>query len=303
MTKVDRARARRVKSRAGLDRVTNSPRRSRPSRPRTSTFARGEHFESSTTMSEDPKPIGVDVGLPELAENQQRPEGPRSDKAISSWVRKRKERQNRQKQKKRQPTAREPSSTKNPVDSEPAGEPIDEEETLKTQQNCPDAPDIDSMNKHNPLSCWFYASRIFDNYHRRQDMFVVPENYLEHQDKEVARGRMDIVNWMVETHTHMKFQMKTLFLSINYMDRYLAAEKIAKTELNVLAATCLFMAGKYEERMPPRTKDIIECMGINNPKEATKTQKAILVQERALYTTLEGFAALPTLYDFVWRYL
>ncbi|GMH34977.1 hypothetical protein BSKO_02838 [Bryopsis sp. KO-2023] len=333
-------------------------------------------------MSEDPKPIGLDVAVPKLQENQQRPEGPRGEKAIGSGEGSQKgsvflDRQKRKRpsaiipaknqanvgsvgsvgrenaallriyslsspitrknpatevvaatkleSQNAKPAAREPSSTENPVESELARgllpltnaerghsrkqrpgdklEPIEEEETLEMKDNRPDAPDIDSMHKDNQLLCSFYAKHIFDNYQRRERMFVVPANYLEHQDEEVARGRIDIVDWMVKTHSHMRLKMETLFLSISFLDRYLAVKKIAITEFQVLAATCLFMAGKYEEMSAPRTKDIIDRMNISTSKKSIKTRDAMLEQERTLFTALEGFSGLPTVYIFVLRYV
>ncbi|GMH42534.1 hypothetical protein BSKO_10453 [Bryopsis sp. KO-2023] len=330
-------------------------------------------------MSEDPKPIGVDVAVPKFAVNQQRPEGPRGEKAIGSGEGSQKgsvflDRQKRKRplgisparneanvgsvgrenaallriyslfsptirknpatevvaatkleSQNAKPVAREPSSTETPVESEPAGgllpltntvrghsrkqrpgdklEPIEEDETLEMKENCPDAPDIDSVHKGNQLLCSFYAKQIFDNYQRRERMFVVPANYLKHQDEDVARDRIDVVDWIVGTHSQMRLKMETLFLAISYMDRYLAVKKIARTEFHVLGATCLFMAGKYEEMIAPRTKDIIDRMDITTSKKSIKTRDAMLEQERRLFSALEGFSALPTVYIFVLRYV
>jgi cyclin A len=60
--------------------------------------------------------------------------------------------------------------------------------------------------------------------------------------------RTILVEWLVETVEQCELVPEVLYLAVNYMDRYLSGNNIKHNWLQLLAATCLLIALKHEER-------------------------------------------------------
>eukprot|EP00826_Nyctotherus_ovalis_P038032 TRINITY_DN3528_c0_g1_i2.p2 TRINITY_DN3528_c0_g1~~TRINITY_DN3528_c0_g1_i2.p2 ORF type:complete len:270 (-),score=55.35 TRINITY_DN3528_c0_g1_i2:1028-1837(-) len=68
--------------------------------------------------------------------------------------------------------------------------------------------------------------------------------------------RAILSDWMVDVHTQFRLLPQTLFLAINLLDRYLQSQKTSQERLQLLGASVLMVAAKYEETLYPETKDI-----------------------------------------------
>ena len=57
----------------------------------------------------------------------------------------------------------------------------------------------------------------------------------------------------------MEYEMcqETLFLAVNCIDRFLSKMAIARTKLQLIGVTALFIAAKYEELQPLQVKDAV----------------------------------------------
>ena len=71
------------------------------------------------------------------------------------------------------------------------------------------------------------------------------------------RMRAILVDWLIEVHLKFKLREDTLFLTINLMDRYLEKREVAKGELQLVGATAMFVACKFEEIHPPELQDFV----------------------------------------------
>lgn len=54
------------------------------------------------------------------------------------------------------------------------------------------------------------------------------------------------VDWLVDVAEEYKIVQEVLFLSVNYLDRYLSRKIITRDELQLLAVTCMFIADKFQ---------------------------------------------------------
>jgi hypothetical protein len=54
--------------------------------------------------------------------------------------------------------------------------------------------------------------------------------------------RSTLIDWMVEVGLDLRLRSETLFLAKHYLDRYLSIKPIQQTKLQLVAATCLFLA-------------------------------------------------------------
>jgi hypothetical protein len=73
--------------------------------------------------------------------------------------------------------------------------------------------------------------------------------YMEHQREITSRMRAILVDWLVDVAEEYHLCAETLFLSVNYLDRYLAlAPPVARQELQLVGMACCFIAA-YAPRL------------------------------------------------------
>ena len=65
-----------------------------------------------------------------------------------------------------------------------------------------------------------------------------------------------LVDWLIEVQQEYKLHRKTLFLAVSYIDRVLGSSMpLTKRDLQLLGATCMWIAAKFEELMAPSLRD------------------------------------------------
>lgn len=65
-----------------------------------------------------------------------------------------------------------------------------------------------------------------------------------------------LVEWLIEVQQEYKLHRKTLFLAVSYIDRVLGSSMpLTKRDLQLLGATCMWIAAKFEELMAPSLRD------------------------------------------------
>ena len=88
-----------------------------------------------------------------------------------------------------------------------------------------------------------------------------------------TRDRVNIVNWMTQVHRQYGDQQESLFLAINFFDRFLAARPQGSTIISQLppvsmaqrvAATALYVSTKFEEIYAPSIDQI--CSATDVPR-------------------------------------
>jgi hypothetical protein len=62
--------------------------------------------------------------------------------------------------------------------------------------------------------------------------------------------RKIVVDWMLEVCQDQQCQPQVFHLSLNYMDCFLSKKRIKKTQFQLLATVCLFLASKMSESVP-----------------------------------------------------
>lgn len=54
--------------------------------------------------------------------------------------------------------------------------------------------------------------------------------------------RAILVDWLVEVAEEYKLVSDTLYLTVNYIDRYLSAHKLIRNKLQLLGVSCMLVA-------------------------------------------------------------
>lgn len=84
--------------------------------------------------------------------------------------------------------------------------------------------------------------------------------------------RSILIDWLVQVHARFHLLPETLFLTINYIDRFLSAKSVSLQKLQLVGATALFLASKYEEIQCPSVAEIVYM--VDNGYSADEVLKA-----------------------------
>lgn len=69
--------------------------------------------------------------------------------------------------------------------------------------------------------------------------------------------RSVLMDWLVQVHHRFALLPETLFLCVNYIDRFLSHKIVSLGKLQLVGATALFIASKYEEITAPSVQEIV----------------------------------------------
>lgn len=69
--------------------------------------------------------------------------------------------------------------------------------------------------------------------------------------------RSILMDWLVQVHNRFTLLPETLFLTVNYIDRFLSSKIISMGKLQLVGATAIFVAAKYEEINCPSVQEIV----------------------------------------------
>lgn len=91
------------------------------------------------------------------------------------------------------------------------------------------------------------------------------------------RCRQELFDELVDVHNLFKLKEQTLMLTFLYVRDYLRGNFIEKEDLKLVGIVCLWIASKYEEIYPPKTKNFIRAAGNNRTlKDFRETEGKIM---------------------------
>lgn len=157
--------------------------------------------------------------------------------------------------------------------------------------------DIDKDNLSDIHQVALYASDIFEYYKEREASFPV-EDYLNNglQKDLTQHMRAILVDWLVEVQENFELNHETLYLALKLVDLYLSKTTIARDRLQLVGATALFIACKFDERCPPVVDDFLYICD-----DAYKRHELLAMEQKVLKTL--GFdLGIPLSYRFLRRY-
>ncbi|XP_033637998.1 G2/mitotic-specific cyclin-B3-like [Asterias rubens] len=162
-------------------------------------------------------------------------------------------------------------------------------------QETPAYDDIDEENKGDPNQSPIYAQDIF-NYLKERELITPIQSYFEKQPEVNTHMRAVLVDWLVEVQENFELNHETLYLAVKLIDRYLMKKVVTRDVLQLLGATSLFIACKYDERCPPALDDFkYICDDAYERQQFIDTEMAIL-------RLLDFDLGIPLSYRFLRRY-
>ena len=55
-----------------------------------------------------------------------------------------------------------------------------------------------------------------------------------------------LIDWLVEVAEEYRLEAETLYLAVNYIDRFLSHVPVNRSKLQLVGVTCMLVASKYE---------------------------------------------------------
>jgi len=129
--------------------------------------------------------------------------------------------------------------------------------------------DIDSME----VRVWGWSAE-------QELEFLPTPNYLHRHPDLSPRIRLILVDWLFEVADEFGLQRETVYLAVNYVDRYLSVVKnCARDVIQLLGVTCLFLAAKLEEVRPPVVQDYARVTaGLHTCLDVRQTELLVLAK-------------------------
>jgi len=111
-------------------------------------------------------------------------------------------------------------------------------------------PMLDKILLNNP--------RVLDNM-LKEEIFSSEElqDYFENLQIEIKpRMRKIVTDWMLEVCEDSQCQPEVFYLSINYLDRFLSKVNIQKSQFQLVASVCVFIASKFSDVIPISSENL-----------------------------------------------
>ncbi|XP_022549336.1 cyclin-A2-2 isoform X1 [Brassica napus] len=157
--------------------------------------------------------------------------------------------------------------------------------------------DIDTNDK-DPQCCSLYAADIYDNINVAELQPRPLANYMELVQRDIDPSmRRILIDWLVEVSEDYNLVPDTLYLTVNLIDRFLSNSCIERHRLQLLGATCMLIASKYEELCAPPVEEFCDITA------NTYTRPEVLSMEIQVLNFVQFKLSVPTTKTFLRRFL
>lgn len=122
-----------------------------------------------------------------------------------------------------------------------------------------------------------YGDEIFDYMRSLEDRMRPNPHYMDNQNEIQWSMRSVLMDWLVQVHHRFTLLPETLFLSVNYIDRFLSCKIVSLGKLQLVGAVAIFIAAKYEEVNCPSVQEIVYMVdGGYSVDEVLKAERFML---------------------------
>lgn len=157
--------------------------------------------------------------------------------------------------------------------------------------------DIDD-NFGDPQFCATMACDIYKHLRASEARKRPSTDFMERIQKDVnASMRSILIDWLVEVAEEYRLVPDTLYLTVNFIDRYLSGNVMNRQQLQLLGVACMMIAAKYEEICAPQVEEF--CYITDN----TYFKEEVLQMESSVLNYLKFEMTAPTAKCFLRRFV
>lgn len=91
-------------------------------------------------------------------------------------------------------------------------------------------------------NCGEYASDILQHLKELEQVNKPKANYIKQQQDITSSMRSILVDWLVEVCEEYKLHTETLYLAVNYTDRFLSKMSVLRGKLQLLGTASIYIA-------------------------------------------------------------
>ncbi|EOY16383.1 Cyclin A1,1 isoform 2, partial [Theobroma cacao] len=115
--------------------------------------------------------------------------------------------------------------------------------------------DVDD-NYVDPQFCATFACDIYKHLRASEVKKRPSTDFMERIQKDINSSmRAILIDWLVEVAEEYRLVPDTLYLTVNYIDRYLSGNVMNRQRLQLLGVACMMIAAKYEEICAPQVEE------------------------------------------------
>ncbi|CAI5734881.1 unnamed protein product [Peronospora destructor] len=159
-------------------------------------------------------------------------------------------------------------------------------------QSCIPPPGI-----YSPGTVDEYTCSIYESLRTREHRYHVTEDIFAKQRSVRPKMRAVLVDWLVEVHQRFELEAQTLYLTINYVDRYLAQVSVNSQRFQLVGVAALLIASKFEEIYPCDMEDLLYIC------ERSYSKTDLVDCERDLLNVFKFNLAVPSVSSFLGYFL
>ncbi|KAF5467931.1 hypothetical protein F2P56_012135 [Juglans regia] len=153
-------------------------------------------------------------------------------------------------------------------------------------------------NYMDPQLCATFACDIYKHLRASEAKKRPSTDFMERVQKDInASMRAILIDWLVEVAEEYRLVPDTLYLTVNYIDRYLSGNVMNRQRLQLLGVACMMIASKYEEICAPQVEEF--CYITDN----TYFKEEVLQMESAVLNFLKFEMTAPTTKCFLRRFV
>jgi hypothetical protein len=157
---------------------------------------------------------------------------------------------------------------------------------------------VQSEQARNAIYVPAYNSTIFAWWRRREAVARCnPAAALMLQAHITAKMRAVLVDWLCDVTIKFKLLQQTFYLAVSLIDRFLDKVVVVKSKFQLIGATAMLLASKFEEIYAPAVHDIqYVCAGAYTTEDITACEEQLL-------RAVEYIVHVPTVQCFLERLL
>ncbi|CAN6329039.1 unnamed protein product [Urochloa humidicola] len=173
----------------------------------------------------------------------------------------------------------------------------------KWKKSARDPMEIDHIcaAENNKDDSQFYPTFALDIYmllRESESMKRPSTDFMETIQEDLSPSmRAILIDWLVEVAEEYRLVSDTLYLTVNYIDRYLSGNRISRQRLQLLGVSCMLIAAKREEICAPQVEEF--CYITDN----TYFRDEVLKMEASVLNCLKFETSAPTAKSFLRRFL